>query len=388
MTLKGQYGDNMNFGTKLIHNGNEIDKETGALSIPIYQTSTYHQLDVDNQGKFDYARSGNPTREALENTIAVLEGGTRGFAFASGMAATSSVLSIFSAGDHIIVGHDVYGGTYRITSSFFNRFGVEITYVDMTDPDNVKNNIKVNTKAVFLETPSNPLLKITDLKAVINLAKEHGLLVIVDNTFMSPYLQQPLSLGADIVIHSATKFLGGHSDVLSGLVAVKDADLSKRIYFVQNSFGAVLGPQDCWLLLRGIKTLKVRMDYQCASANKLANWLKTNQKISNVYYPGLKEHPGSDIHLSQAINGGAVLSFKTDTEATAKTFMKRVTLAAVAVSLGGVETIASYPYKMSHASLPQSEKDALGISSNLIRLSLGLEDPVDLIEDFTKALDL
>lgn len=377
----------MNFGTKLIHNGNEIDKETGALSIPIYQTSTYHQLDVDNQGKFDYSRSGNPTREALENTIAILEGGTRGFAFASGMAATSSVLSIFSSGDHIIVGHDVYGGTYRITSSFFNKFGIEITYVDMTDPDNVKNNIKVNTKAVFLETPSNPLLKITDLKAVINVAKAHSLLVIVDNTFMSPYLQQPLALGADIVIHSATKFLGGHSDVLSGLVAVKDPDLGKRIYFVQNCFGAVLGPQDSWLLLRGIKTLKVRMDCQCDSANKLAHWLKANNKISNVYYPGLNDHPGSNIHLSQATNGGAVLSFKTDTEATAKAFMKRVTLAAVAVSLGGVETIVSYPYKMSHASLPQAEKDALGISSNLIRLSLGLEDPADLIEDFSNALE-
>lgn len=378
----------MKFGTKLIHNGNEIDKQTGAINIPIYQTSTYHQTDVDNQGKYDYSRSGNPTREALENTIAVLEGGTRGFAFSSGMAATSSVLSIFSSGDHIIVGHDVYGGTYRITSSFFNKFGIEITYVDMTDPDNVKNNMKPNTKAVFLETPSNPLLKITDLKAVIKLAKEHDLLVIVDNTFMSPYLQQPLQLGADIVIHSATKFLGGHSDVLSGLVAVKDDALAKKIYFVQNAFGAVLGPQDSWLILRGIKTLKVRLDYQSTSAARLADWLLGQYKISKVYYPGLSSHPGNSIHMSQAINGGAVLSFKTDTEETAKKFMKRVTLAAVAVSLGGVETIASYPYKMSHASLPQTEKDALGVTSNLIRLSLGLEDPDDLIADFSKALEL
>ncbi|OPJ57871.1 trans-sulfuration enzyme family protein [Clostridium oryzae] len=377
----------MNFGSKLIHNGNEIDKNTGALSIPIYQTSTFHQYDIDNLGKYDYTRSGNPTREALENTIAQLEGGIRGFAFSSGMAATSSVLSIFSSDDHIIVGNDVYGGTYRIASSFFNKFKVQITFTDMTDPDNIKNSIKNNTKAIFLETPSNPLLKITDLRTCIKIAKDYGLIVIVDNTFMSPYLQRPLELGADIVIHSATKFIGGHSDVVSGLVATKNKDLADKIYFVQNSFGAVLGPQDSWLLLRGLKTLKVRLDYECKSALELAQWLSTHKKITNVYYPGLKEHIGSDIHLSQALNGGAVLSFKTDTEATAKKFMKNVTLAAVAVSLGGVESIASYPVKMSHAAIPVQEREKLGITNNLIRLSVGLEDTQDLIEDFKKALE-
>lgn len=376
----------MKFGTKLIHNGNSIDKNTGSVNIPIYQTSTFHQEDVDNPGKYDYARSGNPTREALENTIALLEGGDRGFAFSSGMAATSSVLSIFSSGDHIVVCEDVYGGTYRVTSKLFTRFGIETTYVDASNIDNIKDNIKENTKAVFIETPSNPLLKITDLKSVINIAKEKGLLSIVDNTFMSPYLQSPIKFGADIIIHSATKFIGGHSDVVGGLVVTRERELSERVYWVQNAFGAILGPQDSWLLLRGLKTLKVRMDYQCKSALKLSEYLKGDKRVSNVYYPGLKSHEGSSIHLSQARNGGAVLSFKTDTLDRAKAFMKKVSLAAVAVSLGGVETIVSYPYKMSHAAVPKEEKDRLGISDALIRVSVGLEDTEDLIEDFDRAL--
>lgn len=376
----------MKFGTKLIHNGNEIDPVTGALSIPIYQTSTYHQSDVDHQGPYDYSRSGNPTRDALEKTIAILEEGDRGFAFGSGMAATSSVLSIFSAGDHLVVGHDVYGGTYRISSGFFTKFGIEITFVDMTNLEQVKSSIRENTKALFIETPSNPLLKISDIRGIVEIAKAKDLLVIVDNTFMSPYLQSPLALGADIVIHSGTKFMGGHSDVLCGLVAVKGETLGKRIYYVQNAFGAVLGPQDCWLLLRGLKTLKVRMDYQVQSAEKLAGWLSSRPEVAEVYYPGLENHPGSKLHLGQAKNGGAVLSFKTVDEATAKRFMKKVSLAAVAVSLGGVETIVSYPCKMSHASIPEAEREKLGISSSLIRVSLGLEDPEDLIEDFGQAL--
>lgn len=376
----------MNFGTKLIHNGNETDPATGALSIPIYQVSTYHQADIDNPGEYDYSRSGNPTRKALEDSIAKLEGGIRGFAFASGMAATSSVLSIFSAGDHIIVCEDVYGGTYRITSNFFNRFQVDITFIDASDLDTIENAIRPNTKAVFLETPSNPLLKITDLKGAVKLAREHGLLVLVDNTFMSPYLQRPLELGADIVIHSATKFIGGHSDVISGLVVVKDEELAKRIYFVQNGFGAVLGPQDCWLLLRGLKTLKVRMDYQQQTAQKLAEWLRQHPKVAQVYYPGLENHPGKETHDAQSYGPGAVLSFKTKDTQTAKNFMKTVKLAAVAVSLGGVETIASYPVKMSHASMPPDQRERLGITDTLIRISVGLEEIEDLIEDFGRAL--
>lgn len=377
----------MEFGTKLIHNGYEIDKATGAVSVPIYQTSTFHQEDIENMGKYDYARSGNPTREALENTVAYLEGGNRGFAFSSGMAAISSVLSIFSAGDHILICEEVYGGTYRITSQHFSKYNIEFTFVDAGDLNCIKENIKENTKAILLETPSNPLLKITDLKAVIQIAKENGILVIVDNTFMSPYLQKPLELGADIVVHSATKFIGGHSDVIGGVAVVKDEELGKKIYAVQNGFGAVLGPQDCWLLLRGLKTLKVRLDYQQKVASQLSEWLLAHEKVEQVYYPGLEGHPGRDIHFSQASGAGAVLSFKTYDEKTAIKFLKKVKNAAVAVSLGGVETIVSYPVKMSHASVKKEERERLGVTGSLIRVSVGLEDYEDLVKDFNQALE-
>jgi len=376
----------MNFGTKLIHNGNETDPHTGALSVTIYQVSTYHQGDMEKPREYDYSRSGNPTRKALENTIAELENGSRGFAFASGMAATSSVLSIFSSGDHLIVCEDVYGGTYRITTGYFKRFGLEVDFVDAGNLDAIKEKIKPNTRAVFLETPSNQLLKITDLKGAIGLAKEHGLLTIVDNTFMSPYLQRPLELGADVVIHSATKFIGGHSDVIGGLAVVKDEELARRIYAVQNGFGAVLGPQDSWLLLRGFKTLKVRMDYQQRSAQRLAEWLKVHPKVRKVFYPGLDGHAGREIHFSQADGPGCVLSFEADSLETARGFMKKIKLAAVAVSLGGVETIVSYPARMSHAAMPKAERERLGISDSLLRISVGLEDVDDLIEDFRQAL--
>lgn len=376
----------MKFGSKLIHNGNEIDKATGALSIPIYQTSTYHQADIDNGQEYDYSRSANPTRKALENTIAKLENGDKGFALASGMAAIASVLAIFSAKDHVIICEDVYGGTYRISSKFFNRFDVEITFVNAADLEEITKNIKKNTKALFLESPSNPLLKITDLQACADIAREHNLLLILDNTFMSPYLQRPLDLGFDIVVHSATKFIGGHSDVVGGLIVVKGNELAKRVYAVQNGFGAILGPQDSWLLLRGLKTLKVRLDYQQRNAQKLAEWLDNHEKIETVYYPGLPSHPGRDIHFRQADGAGAVLSFKTKETQMAAQFMKKVKLAAVAVSLGGVETIVSYPVKMSHAAIPKEERERLGITDNLIRVSLGLEDIEDLIEDFNNAL--
>lgn len=373
----------MQFGTKLIHNGNEIDRHTGALSIPIYQASTYHQEDIGKTQEFDYSRSGNPTRQALENTIAILEGGNRGFAFASGMAATSSVLSLFAAGDHLLICEDVYGGTFRVASTLFRRFNLDSTFVNAADLDSIRTAIQPNTRALFLETPSNPLMKITDLKAAIAIAREYDLLVIVDNTFMSPYLQRPLVLGADIVIHSATKFIGGHSDVIAGLVAVKDEELGARIYAVQNGFGAVLGPQDSWLLLRGLKTLKVRMDYQQQNAQKLAQWLAQQPEVEKVYYPGLEAHPGYQIHLSQADGPGAVLSFKARSTELARNFMRNITLAAVAVSLGGVETIVSYPVTMSHASMPIAERLRLGITENLIRISVGLEDGDDLIADFS-----
>ncbi|QAA32894.1 trans-sulfuration enzyme family protein [Clostridium manihotivorum] len=376
----------MKFGTKLIHNGNEIDEITGALSIPIYQASTFHQKDIDNFSKYDYSRSGNPTREALEDTIAQLENGYRGFAFSSGMAATSSVLSIFSAGDHIIICEDVYGGTYRIASKVFSRFNIEFTFVDASKLENIKKAVKPNTKGIFLETPSNPLLKITDLKGAIEIAKESNLIVIVDNTFMSPYLQRPLELGADIVVHSATKFIGGHSDVVGGLAVAKSKELSDRIYMIQNSFGAILGPQDCWLLLRGLKTLKVRMDAHQRTAIKLAHWLEEREEIERVYYPGLESHLGREIHFSQASGSGAVLSFKFKTIEQTKYFLNNIENAAFAVSLGGVETIVSYPAKMSHAAIPKEERQSLGVSDTLIRISVGLEEFEDLADSFNEAI--
>ena len=376
----------MKFGTRILHGEGNIDKNTGALSVPIYQTSTYHQFDINNFGKYDYSRSGNPTREVLENSIAELEGGKYGYAFSSGMAAISSVLSIFSAGDHIVVCSDVYGGTYRAVTQLFSRFNIEFTFVDASDTLNIKNAIKENTKAIYLETPSNPLLKVTDLKASIKLAKECGAIVIVDNTFMSPYLQRPLELGADIVIHSATKFIGGHSDVVAGLAVTSDKELGKRIYQVQNTFGAILGPQDCWLIIRGLKTLKVRMNESQKNAEELAVWLEGREEVEAVYYPGLDSHKGKSIHLSQADGGGAVLSFKLKTLEKTTKFLNTITNAAVAVSLGAVETIVSYPVKMSHASIPKDEREKLGVTDTLIRVSLGLEDIEDIIKSFEEAL--
>ena len=371
----------MKYGTRILHNENELDPHTGALSIPIYQASTYHQQDVDHPGKFEYSRSGNPTREALEKTLAVLENGTHAYAFSSGMAATSSSLAILEQGDHVVATADIYGGSYRILTRFFSKFGITTTFVDMTRLENIEAAIRPNSRLLFLESPSNPLLKITDIKEATGIARKHGLITMIDNTFMSPYFQRPLDLGVDIVIHSATKFLGGHSDVIGGAVITKSDSLASRIYFVQNGFGAILGPQDCWLLLRGIKTLKARMELQQQSATEIAQWLKKQSWVSDVYYPGLSDHPGHEIIKSQATGFGAVLSFKTLTVERARQIMKEVKVWSVAVSLGGVESILSYPVKMSHAAIPPLDRERLGITDNLIRLSVGLEDASDLIED-------
>lgn len=375
----------MKFGTKLLHGENTIDKNTGAVTLPIYQSSTFHQFDIDNFGEYDYARSGNPTRKYLEEEFAKLEGGNYGFAFSSGIAAISSVISIFSAGDHLIVAEDVYGGTYRAVTKIFNRFNIEFTFVDTNNIENIKNAIKENTKAIYLETPSNPLLKITDLKAAITLAKEFNLITIVDNTFMSPYLQRPLELGADIVVHSATKFIGGHSDVIAGLVATKDKNIADEIYKIQNGFGAILSPQDCYLVSRGLKTLKVRMEESQKNALKLANWLEEQEVVEKVYYPGLINHTGYEIHKNQSFGPGAVLSFKFKSLEQTKYFLNNVENVVVAVSLGAVETIVSYPVKMSHAAIPKEEREKLGITDTLIRVSVGLEDIEDIISGFKKA---
>jgi len=379
--------EDYSFETRLLHNKHKIDSVTGAVSVPIQHASTFHQFDVDSFGKYDYARSLNPTREALEDVIAELEGGVRGFAFSSGMAAISTAFLLLSAGDHVVITEDVYGGTFRMVTEVLSRLGIEHTFVDMTDLDQVKAAIKSNTKAFYVETPSNPLLKVTDIQAVSQIAKSVGALTYVDNTFLTPELQKPLELGADIVLHSATKFLAGHSDVLAGLAVVKDEELGKRLYFLQNSFGAILGPQDAWLVLRGIKTLHVRLAHSQQAALKVAEFLKKHPLVEKVFYPGLEDHPQFDLQQSQANGAGAVLSFELKNEEALRTFVAAAQLPVFAVSLGAVESILSYPAKMSHAAMPQEEREKRGIKNSLLRLSLGLENPDDLIKDFSQALE-
>jgi cysteine-S-conjugate beta-lyase len=377
----------VNTHTRLIHSGQDRDPYTGASSIPIYQVSTFSQPDPAHPGPYDYARSDNPTRTALEQSIATLEGGARGLAFASGMAATSSVLLLFKPGDHLVVGRDLYGGTYRILTTVFRQWKLDVTFADSTQPDSIRRAITPATRGLFVETPANPLLQITDLRAMAEIARAHNLLAITDNTFMSPYLQRPLELGFDVVVHSATKFLGGHSDLIAGLAVTREEALGRRLKAIQNAFGAVLGPQDAWLVLRGLKTLAVRLDAQQRSADTIAHWLLTQPAVRRVHYPTLAQHPGRDTHLRQASGGGAVISFELADGPAALAFLKNVKLPLVAVSLGGVESILSYPATMSHASLPRPERLARGITDGLVRLSVGLEDAEDLIADMDAALN-
>lgn len=377
----------LDFGTKLLHFGSEIDKTTGASSVPIYQASTFHHHDIFDPPVHDYSRSGNPTRQALEDYIALLEGGVQGFAYASGMAAISSSFMMLSAGDHIIVTEDVYGGTYRLLTTILSRMNIETTFVDMTDLDQVKSAYRPNTKAVYMETPSNPTLKITDIEAVTAWAKEHELITFLDNTFMTPYYQRPLELGVDIVLHSATKFLGGHSDVLAGLAVARTEELAKELKRLQNGLGTVLGAQESWLLMRGMKTLEARMVHSEKSTARLAEWLNQRSDISAVYYPGLANHPGREIHERQSSGYGAVVSFDVGSGERAKQVLNKVRLPIVAVSLGAVESILSYPMMMSHAAMPPEVRKERGISDGLLRFSVGLEGIEDLIEDLDQALN-
>lgn len=377
----------LSFETQLLHNRHKVDPETGAVNVPIHLSSTFHQFAIDQFGKYDYSRSGNPTREALEDIIADLEEGTNGFAFSSGMAAISTAFLLLSAGDHVIVSEDVYGGTYRMVTSVLTRFKIEHTFVDMTNIAAVEAAIQCNTKAIYIETPSNPLLKVTDIKALSALAKQAGALTYVDNTFLTPALQKPLTLGADIVLHSATKFLSGHSDAVAGLAVVKDAKLAEQLGFLQNSFGAVLGVQDAWLVMRGIKTLHVRIQHSVQSAQRLAEWLEAQNLVKTVHYPGLITHPDYILQQEQASAAGAVLSFELVDEELLCAFVQAVKLPVFAVSLGAVESILSYPAKMSHAAIPRAEREKRGITNSLLRLSVGLENPDDLIQDFSQAFE-
>jgi len=376
----------MDIETSLVHAGLEESAFPRASSVPIYQASTFPQTDPEKFGPFEYARSGNPTRCALERAIASLEGGETGLAFASGIAAVASTFMLFKPGDHVVACEDIYGGAYRLLSTLFARWGLLADFVDATDPGAMREAIRPETVALYVESPSNPLLAVTDLRAIAALAREKGLLAIIDNTFMTPYLQRPLELGFDITLHSATKFLGGHSDLVAGLAVTASGPLGKRLMGIQNAFGAVLGPQDSWLTLRGIRTLAVRMEAQQKSAMRIAEWLRGQEGVLRVNYPGLPDHPGHAVHAGQAAGPGAVLSFELDSPDVAKAFLRAARLPLLGVSLGGVESILSYPATMSHAAMPAAERGRRGISDGLVRLSVGLESAEDLIQDMERAL--
>ncbi|MBN8208393.1 bifunctional cystathionine gamma-lyase/homocysteine desulfhydrase [Bacillus sp. NTK071] len=372
--------------TKLIHGGITGDPQTGAVSVPIYQVSTYKQEAVGKFNGYEYSRTGNPTRHALEELIKDLENGVAGFAFGSGMAAISSVMMLFNTGDHVVMTDDVYGGTYRVMTKVLNRLGIESTFVDTTDLNVVKEAIQKNTKAIYVETPTNPLLKVTDIQAISNLAKENNLLSIVDNTFNTPYWQNPIDHGADIVLHSATKYLGGHSDVVAGLVVVNSKELAEEVHFVQNSAGAILGPQDSWLLIRGLKTLGVRMEEHEKNTAKIVKFLSTHPSVEKIYYPGLSTHPGNDISVNQSRGFGGMVSFDIGSAEKADELLSKVKYFTLAESLGAVESLISVPARMTHASIPKDRRDELGITEGLVRISVGLEDADDLIEDLSNAL--
>ena len=366
----------------VIHGGIYGDALTGAVNTPIYQTSTYEQKGLGKLvGGYEYSRTGYPTRAALEALIAELEGGVAGFAFGSGMAATTAVLSLFKSGDKIILSKNVYGGTYRVLAKVFNHFNIGFEIVDTTDIRLFESAITDDVKAAFIESPANPLLCVTDIQAIAESCKKHHLLTIVDNTFMTPYLQRPIPLGADIVIHSATKYLGGHSDLVAGLVVVNTKELAEQIAFIQNSTGGVLGPFDSFLLIRGIKTLAVRMDRHTQNAEMIAQFLRKNEAVKNIYYPGFEDAQGHDIQMRQAKNGGAMISFELHPKYDINRFFESLHLIALAESLGGVESLVCHPSTMTHAAFPKDIRDAVGITENLIRLSVGIENVYDLIAD-------
>lgn len=376
-----------NIETALIHGGISIDERTGAVNVPIYQTSTFKQDGLGKMRGYEYSRTGNPTREALEALIAELENGYAGFAFGSGMAATTAVLSLLRSGDRVLISSNVYGGTFRVLDKVFNHFGITYTISDTTDLTAFERDITPDVKAVMIESPANPLMTVTDIKAVADISHKHGLLVIVDNTFMTPYLQKPLDLGADIVVHSATKYLGGHSDVVAGLAVVSTKELAEKLAFIQNSTGGVLPPFDSFLLIRGIKTLGVRMDRHVQNAEKAAEFLKNSSAVKNVYYPGLEGAQGYEINKKQAKNGGVMISFELKDNYDINVFFESLKLIMLAESLGGVESLVCHPSTMTHASIPADIRQKVGITDGLIRLSTGIENIDDIIADLSKAIE-
>jgi len=375
-------------GTKYVHAGMKPDPSTGAIMTPVYQTSTYVQSAPEVHKGYDYSRAGNPTRTALENACAEIENGKFGLAFSSGVAATDAVIKLLKPGDEVIAANDMYGGTYRLFSKIFEKFGIKFWYLNMHEANNVQSAINANTKLIWLETPTNPLMNIVDIGAVTALAKQHSIPVCVDNTFASPYLQNPLDLGADIVMHSSTKYLGGHSDVIQGCLVMNDKALRDELYFIQKSSGAVPGPQDCFLVLRGIKTLHIRMQRHCENGEKIAHYLRNHPKVGKVYWPGFEDHPNHEIAKKQMRAFGGMISFelKDESESELKRVVSSTRIISLAESLGGVESLINHPATMTHASIPKEERIKNGLKDSLIRLSIGIEDADDLLEDLKQAI--
>jgi cystathionine beta-lyase/cystathionine gamma-synthase len=378
----------MKLATKLIHAGVEPDPSTGAIMTPIYQTSTYVQTSPGDHKGYEYARTQNPTRTALQNALAAVENGKFGLCFSSGMAATDAVIKLLNPGDEVIAANDMYGGTYRLFTKIFEKYGLKFHFINMNDANNVANFINSNTKLIWTETPTNPMMNITDIAAVALIAKQHNIMFCVDNTFASPYLQTPLDLGADIVLHSATKYLGGHSDVVHGCLIMNDAGLNEKLQFIQNACGAIPGPQDCFLVLRGLKTLHVRMQRHCENGDKIANYLRNNPNVDKVYWCGFKEHPDYAVAKKQMRAFGGMMSFtlKDDSMEAANRVLSSTKLFSLAESLGGVESLIGHPASMTHGSIPREDRINNGLVDSLIRLSVGIEDPYDLIEDLNNAI--
>lgn len=378
----------MKFNTKAIHGGQQHDPAYGAVMPPIYQTSTYAQSTPGGHKGYEYSRTHNPTRAALEAALASIEDGTYGLAFGSGLAAIDAVMKLLSPGDEVISTNDLYGGSYRLFTAIFQKFGIKFHFVGMSDVSAIEDKINSNTKLIWAETPTNPMMNVVDISACAAIAKKHQLLLAVDNTFATPYLQQPLTLGADIVMHSATKYLGGHSDVVMGSLVVRDQELAERLYFIQNASGAVCGPQDSFLVLRGIKTLHVRMQRHCENGRAVAEFLKTHAQVEKVYWPGFTDHPNHEIARSQMRDFGGMISFVTKDNDFQKAIatVEKLKVFTLAESLGGVESLAGHPASMTHASIPKEEREKTGVVDSLIRLSVGIEDAQDLIQDLAQAL--
>lgn len=378
----------MKLGTKLIHAGVAPDPATGAIMTPIYQTSTFVQEAPGVHKGYEYARTGNPTRTALQNALAAVENGNHGLCFGSGLAATDAILKLLNPGDEIIATNDLYGGTYRIFTKVFERYGIRFHFISMSDVNNISNFVNENTRMVWIETPTNPLLNIIDIEGAARVAQQHNLLLCVDNTFASPYLQNPLDLGADIVVHSATKYIGGHSDVVHGAIIVKEESIAQQLAFIQNSCGAVPGPQDCFLVLRGLKTLHVRMQRHCENGEIIAHFLRNHPKVDKVFWCGFTDHPNHDIAKEQMRGFGGMMSFtlKDDSAEAAQKVLSRTHFFSLAESLGGVESLIGHPASMTHASIPREERLKNGLVDSLIRLSVGIEDAGDLQDDLKQAI--